>query len=151
MASTAACATLADAFAALSRTKRSLLGPARGASTLVVLTAMAELGRPRTSDLAEHLGLDVSTVSRHVAVLRREGMVTSSPDLADARNQPLTLTDEGHAELDRRRQAIACRLADQLHSWDDQQVTRLADLLCTFVLDTSAEGSLPAGPPPSRA
>ena len=38
-----------------------------------------ELGPHRVVDLVEHLGLAQSTVSKHLAVLRAGGLVTSTP------------------------------------------------------------------------
>lgn len=38
-----------------------------------------ELGPHRVVDLVEHLGLAQSTVSKHLAVLRDSGLVTSTP------------------------------------------------------------------------
>lgn len=145
MATAAACTALADAFADLTRSKRTILGDTRAASGLALLAAVGHLDRPRASDLADHLGLDLSTVSRHVAGLRRQGYLCSAPSEGDARSQPLVLTPEGAAELDRRRQALAGRLVAQLGSWDDGEVTSLADLLHHFVASTSPTGTDPAG------
>jgi DNA-binding MarR family transcriptional regulator len=144
VATAAACTALADAIADLTRAKRSMLG-AQAASTLFVLHAVQDLGRPRISDLAEHLNLDVSTVSRHVASLRREGLLAAVANQADGRSRPITLTADGEAELCRLRQGLSDRLVSQLHSWDDATVSRLAALLHDFVVSTSPTGTNPAG------
>ena len=51
----------------------------------------------RLSDLAEHLGLDRSTVSRQVAAVVSQGWVQRSGDANDARAAVLNLTTKGHA------------------------------------------------------
>jgi DNA-binding MarR family transcriptional regulator len=149
MATSEACTVLADAFAGLTRTRRTLLGPARDVSSVALLAGVERLGRPRTSDLAEHLGLDVSTVSRHVAGLRRQGLLVAEASRTDARSQPLHLTAEGRRELTRRRRDLADRLAGQLRTWDDTTVTRLASLLHEFVDTTAPVGNHPTGHHPT--
>jgi DNA-binding MarR family transcriptional regulator len=151
MATVVACAALADALAGLVRIRRAILTEPRSTPSLVLLGAVAELGEPRASDLADHLGLDVSTVSRHLTALRGQGLVTSRPLEADARSQPLSLTPAGQDELRRRHQRLTDRLARQLSGWEDERVALLADLLDDFV-DTTSPAAAPAtSPTPPRA
>ena len=128
MATTHACATLVDVFPGVLRLKRTLTNHSslQGSATLV---AVAELGHPRVSELAEHLHLDLSTVSRQVAQLRQRRLLNACPDPADGRSQQLALTPEGKSELRRTRRALVGELAQRLGDWDDADVEHLAHLL----------------------
>jgi DNA-binding MarR family transcriptional regulator len=86
-------------------------------------------GPSRASDLASHLNLDLSTVSRHVASLHRQGLVDRSPDPADGRASLLELTGSGETVLrramDQRRELLTAALS----SWTADERTTLATLL----------------------
>jgi DNA-binding MarR family transcriptional regulator len=151
MATVTACSALADALAGVVRAKRVIVSEPRSTPVLVLLGALAELGELRASDLAEYLGLDVSTISRHLSALRSQGLVTSRPSLADARSQPVSLTPAGQDELSRLHQGLTERLSDHLSGWDDERVTLLADLLDDFVHTTSTEAPSAPGPAHPRA
>jgi DNA-binding MarR family transcriptional regulator len=79
--------------------------------------------------VAAHLALDLSTVSRHVASLHRQGLVDRSPDPADGRASLLHVTATGEevlrAAMDQRRQLLSSALS----SWTPQERQALADLL----------------------
>jgi DNA-binding MarR family transcriptional regulator len=60
-----------------------------------VLHHLAASGSSRQAALAEALGLDASTVSRHVRVLVDEGLVASSRDPDDGRATLLSITGPG--------------------------------------------------------
>ncbi|MEX2503458.1 MAG: MarR family transcriptional regulator, partial [Egicoccus sp.] len=62
-----------------------------------VLLRICDQGGMRLSALAEAMGLDVSTVSRHVTRLEQDGYVTRSPDPDDGRASLLTTTEAGRA------------------------------------------------------
>ncbi len=70
------------------------------------LAAVVAAGSPRVSELADAMGLDLSTVSRQVSSLRRLGLLEAVPDATDGRSQRLTATPAGvavlHAERRRR-------------------------------------------------
>jgi DNA-binding MarR family transcriptional regulator len=128
MATTTACAALVDVFPTVLRLKRSLAATAQVAGT-APLRAMWFLRHPRVSELAEHLHLDVSTVSRQVTHLRTQGLITTNPDPADGRSQQLSLTPDGIAELVRSRESLVAQFTERLASWDDADVETLAALL----------------------
>ena len=128
MATPHACAALVDVFPDVLRLKRTLV-TASSVQGSAALAAVAELEHPRVSELAEHLHLDLSTVSRQVAQLRHRGLLGACPDPADGRSQQLTLTDEGRVELRRTRRALVGELAQRLSDWDDADVKALAGLL----------------------
>jgi DNA-binding MarR family transcriptional regulator len=128
MATTHACAALVDVFPGVLRLKRTLTTHSSLQSS-ATLVAVAELGHARVSELAEHLHLDLSTVSRQVAQLRQRRLLDASPDPADGRSQQLTLTPNGRSELRRARRALVGELAQRLGDWDDADVEHLAHLL----------------------
>jgi DNA-binding MarR family transcriptional regulator len=76
-----------------------------------VLHHLASVGASRPGQIASALGLDASTVSRHVRTLTRRGLIASVRDRTDGRASVLTLTDAGIAFLSRnvrlRREAMA--------------------------------------------
>jgi DNA-binding MarR family transcriptional regulator len=82
----------------------------------------------RMSDLAEHLGLDRSTVSRQMAAVVAGGYVLRQGDATDARAAMLSLAPLGHAV--RRRLALAFQriCVDLVADWkreDRLEFTRL--------------------------
>ncbi|MEI2776378.1 MAG: MarR family transcriptional regulator [Tetrasphaera sp.] len=86
----------------------------------------------RISALAERTHLEVSTVSRHVSGLERDGIVRRIPDPADRRAQLVTLTAEGQAALRALQEQRQGWFADLLAEWDAADVTQLIDLLTRF-------------------
>ena len=91
-----------------------------------LLVRVSENGPVRLSDLAEAVGLDVSTVSRQMGPLVSGGLITKEPDPHDGRASFLSLSARGAAVLeavsDARRQA----LADALAEWSDDERATLA-------------------------
>ncbi|WP_432562367.1 MarR family winged helix-turn-helix transcriptional regulator [Kineococcus sp. SYSU DK003] len=151
MATPHACATLVDAFPAVLRFKRALVATTAVYGT-APLAAVAELGHPRVSELAEHLRLDVSTVSRQVAHLRQRGLLEATPDPVDGRSQQLSLTAAGLDELRRSRRALVEDITGRLADWDDADVETLAELLGRLGADPPTGTGAPAGAPaPSAA
>lgn len=98
-------------------------------------------GPMRPSEVASHLGLDLSTVSRHVAGLDKAGLVVRSPDPDDGRAQLLQLTESGERALadamGRRRDLLLEVMAD----WPADDRQQLADLLTR--LDTGLTAAAP--------
>lgn len=86
------------AFAALKRGFQvSSVGLDPGA--FPVLHHLAATGPSRQVQLAEALGLDASTVSRHVRSLVGGGLVVAERDPSDGRASVLSLTDSGQQHL----------------------------------------------------
>lgn len=92
----------------------------------------------RITELASHVQLDTSTVSRHISQLERSGLVERSQDPDDGRAQRVGLTDEGREQLEasitRRRDALASSFED----WDPADLTTLDHLLSRLVADIEA-------------
>ncbi len=108
--------------------KRSVGDSADRASMSVVAT-LHRAGPLRPSDLAERIGLDGSTVSRHVSHLVDQGLVERAPDLEDARAQLLLATPAGRALLDRFWAERAAALDAVVGTWSATDRRRLVSLL----------------------
>ena len=67
---------------------------------LMMVDAMAERGQ---AGIAQALGMDKTTLSRNLKVLRKRGWVESEADAGDARRRELSLTGEGRAVLTKAR------------------------------------------------
>jgi len=100
--------------------------------TFFILKHLEVNDRMRLTELATCANLDVSTVSRHVAQLHRQGLLERSPDPDDGRAQLLTLSPVGrqrlHDALTHRRALLARALA----GWDPEDVDHLNRLLSRF-------------------
>ena len=99
-------------------------------------------GPVRPTDLAATMGLDISTVSRHLAQLHRAGLVERSADPDDRRAQRVQLSPSGRAEVDA---ALAVRrslLERSLSDWADDDVQQLHRLTTRMLasLESTEEG-----------
>jgi len=83
----------------------------------------------RATDLADHVGLDVSTISRHLRGLEDAGLLERSPDPDDRRASLLHVTDEGRLFLDRSARARIALLASATARWSPAEVAELSRLL----------------------
>lgn len=139
---------LVPALFQIARRLRQATGPAPvDQAGLVVLHRIACGEGPRPTDLATDLGLDASTVSRHLRGLADLGLVERADDPGDRRAQRVTLSPAGTrvlAEaLDRRRALLEAAVAD----WSETDRQALTSLLVRLAraLDEAAE---PAGAKP---
>jgi DNA-binding MarR family transcriptional regulator len=98
-------------------------------ASLIVLGRVAEAGNLRLSDLAADVGLDVSTVSRHVRELVDAGLVVKAEDTLDRRACRLSITRPGTTLVARARQVRAAVVREALESWSDDDRRTLATLL----------------------
>ena len=96
----------------------------------------------RVSALAEALGLDISTASRHVRQLEAGGYVVRTGDPDDRRALRVRLTRRGRAALDQAMRARADVVDRATADWPDQDratlsilMTRLADSLERLAAD----------------
>ncbi|WP_337059425.1 MarR family winged helix-turn-helix transcriptional regulator [Kineococcus sp. G2] len=145
MATTTACTALVSVLPHLLRARRHLAGTASLPGT-AALSIVREHGSLRMSEVAEGLGLDLSTVSRHVAHLRDKGLLTTSPDPDDGRSQRLSVTAAGEGELRAQRDRVVGALAARLADWDDTEVDDLARLLRKLAGTTLQEKTLQKTP-----
>lgn len=118
-----------DLFRIARRLRRSG-GPAQiDVAALMLLHRLACDGPKRSSDLAADVGLDTSTVSRHVKALDDAGLVMREPDPADGRSFRLSVTAAGTTEMVealRRRERV---VEQALGAWDDADTVVLRELL----------------------
>lgn len=141
---------LTSTLAALVRTGRHV--SARAASQLygdlpsfgwALLVPLQRDGDQRCSALASQAGVDVSVVSRQLAVLERLGFVERRPDPQDGRASLLRLTADGARALDAARDLRAEWSLTALAGWDESDARALSDLLDRLVADLATAG-LPA-------
>lgn len=128
MATPHACAALVGVLPTLLRVKRSVVGTS-GSEGVAVLDAVRHFRRPRVSEVADHLALDVSTVSRQVAHLRQRGLLNACPDPQDGRSLRLTVTPAGMDALRHYRHELVDRLVERFADWEDADVDSLTALL----------------------
>jgi DNA-binding MarR family transcriptional regulator len=106
-----------------------------------VLVVVHRLGATRASGLACELHLDLSTVSRHIGALARDGHLVIEPDPADGRAQLISLSESGEAVLQQvyanRRAAIGSVIAD----WPDADTATLTDLLRRLAHDMAVRSN----------
>ena len=101
-------------------------------SGLAVLMHLVTSGPLRTSALAERLGLDHSTASRHVAVLERSGHVERVRDPDDGRAFLLRATEAGTRAFADTRALRDSLVARVLEDWTPAQVADFAASLARF-------------------
>lgn len=101
-------------------------------SGLAVLYHLTTAGPIRTSVLAERLGLDPSTTSRHVAGLERSGHVERVGDPDDGRAFLLRATDAGRTAFEDTRALRNALIATVLQGWSEDEVTSFATALARF-------------------
>lgn len=104
------------------------------AARLKVLGAIADspqLGR----DVAAELGIDPSTVSRHLAALSREGLITHHDDLGDRRARPVMATDSGRKMYVDDLHARISRIDGAISGWSVEERDQLSTLLARLVHD----------------
>jgi DNA-binding MarR family transcriptional regulator len=120
---------VADLFRIARRLRRSG-GPAQiDIAALMLLHRLAFDGPKRSADLAADVGLDTSTVSRHVKALDDAGLVTREPDPADGRSFRLSVTSRGTEEMVAALQRRERSVEEALRPWEDADVAVLRTLL----------------------
>jgi DNA-binding MarR family transcriptional regulator len=103
-----------------------------------LLKTLATVGPQRVTDLAGYAGLDVSTVSRHVAQLASGGLIERTPDPADGRAQRVELSAAGVARFDAALNTRRVLLEKCLESWDSSDLEELDRLLNRLAADVEA-------------
>jgi DNA-binding MarR family transcriptional regulator len=91
-----------------------------------LLVRVSENGPVRLSDLADEVGLDLSTVSRQMGALVNGGLITKEPDPHDGRASFLSLSPRGAVVLESVSEARREALADALTEWSDDERATLA-------------------------
>jgi DNA-binding MarR family transcriptional regulator len=105
------------------------------------LLGRLELEPLSLKQLAEAFRLDISTVNRQIASLRRKGLVERIADPGGGLAQLLRPTRRGLAQLRADRQTRYGQIGQVLDGWDSEDVDRFHDLLAQFNLSIeSLEG-----------
>ncbi|MGP0053405.1 MAG: MarR family winged helix-turn-helix transcriptional regulator [Solirubrobacteraceae bacterium] len=126
----------------------------RGASTLSLLQLLAGGVGLRPSDLAEHLGVHPSLITRQIQELEDAGFVRVSANPDDARSLLVSLTPAGVAEQRCLREVGLDRFARFVAAWTPEEVRTLADLLEKLEQSkaaVAAQERLRAAPPRPQA
>jgi DNA-binding MarR family transcriptional regulator len=117
---------------------------AQDRTALQILFPLLHEGPMRLRDLAEHKGVDQSTVSRQAAQLVNTGLVRRDPDPADRRACLMALTDRGrdvcHELIESRRRSISLAL----QGWSEERVAQFVELFRDFNEAVETEQSLTA-------
>lgn len=110
---------------------------------MFVLHQVQANGSPRVSELADCMGLDASTASRHVRSLEDEGYLGRTGDPGDRRASRVRLTPKGRGALARAMRARAVVVDQAIAGWPDDDratlttlITRLAESLDHLTADT---------------
>ncbi len=117
------------AFARMGRIWRRRLTGTFDMASLAVLHHLECTGSARSSELADLLQLDASTMSRHVRNLEQAGYVSRGDDPDDRRAARLSITEAGsellRAEMGRRTEILRDAIAD----WPDADRATLVRLV----------------------
>jgi DNA-binding MarR family transcriptional regulator len=100
-----------------------------------LLGHVERLAPVRATDLADHVALDLSTISRHLRGLEDAGLLTRSPDPDDRRASLLSVTDEGRAFVEEAVRARTAMLAAATTDWPASDVSTLSELLTRLAHD----------------
>ena len=98
-------------------------------SALGILGTIVIRGPSRTSEVAQALGLDRSTVSRQVSAAIASGLVARDPDAKDARAAMLSLTDDGQKVQQKFAHAWNRLAMNMVSEWSYHDQTELVRLL----------------------
>ncbi len=109
----------------------------------VLLFPLCLQGPLRPAELAELVHADPSTVSRHVARLVEQGLVTRVPDERDGRASRLVVTDRGTATAEAMRRERADHLREVTADWDEDDLATLSRLLRRLAADISRGAPTP--------
>jgi DNA-binding MarR family transcriptional regulator len=97
--------------------------------TLVVLSVLHREGPMRVSELARSIGLDLSTVSRHVRTLELSGEVARTGDPEDRRAYRIAITDRGRPHIERVWAERIEWIKGLIGHWSHEDITTLTRLL----------------------
>jgi DNA-binding MarR family transcriptional regulator len=101
----------------------------------LVLKAVAAGDSVRITDLARELGVEVPTMSRHVANLTQAGYLQKAPDPADGRVWWVQLTGKAQETIARLEATRREMLSSVFSNWTRTDRDTLVDLLDRFCSD----------------
>ena len=124
------------------RMRHRVAGDPLDLSALPVLKALQQHGPMRLSALAAELGLDASTISRHVRQLEDRGLIERTGDPDDGRASRVGVSEHGLSCLEQGANARRALIAQVLHDWPDEDREQLRQLLTRFHNDLTATRTL---------
>lgn len=104
-------------------------------SAHMVLKALENDGPMRSSQVADLLQADPSTVSRQVAALVKDGLIVRRADPEDGRASLLVLTDKAGVVLKRHDQIRHQHFDQMLAGWSERDLRKFSLLLQRFTED----------------
>lgn len=110
-------------------------GEAVDLPSIYVLNVVREHPGIRVSELAGNVGLDASTVSRHIRSLEAIGYLTRVIDPRDRRASCLELTAEGLTVIAAAFESRAAMILAAMGSWSIEDQDRFIDLVVRFAED----------------
>jgi DNA-binding MarR family transcriptional regulator len=131
--------------------RRTLVADPLEPAAVVVLAAAARLAPARPSDLACDIRLDLSTVSRHLRNLERDGYLIRTEDPDDRRAQRIAPSTRGEHALAAVLQSRSAVVSAALSAWSDEDRTALTTLLRRLAddLDTASAARRRGGKDPA--
>jgi DNA-binding MarR family transcriptional regulator len=117
-------------------------GDALDYSALPILKLLTHQGPMRLSAMAQLLGLDASTVSRHARQLQDGGLLERTDDPEDRRASRLAVSEHGRTCLAKSFESRRRILTGALEDWTDQERDTLRLLLHRLVLDLATQQDL---------
>ncbi len=110
-------------------------------SAYLALRLLDTTGPAGINEIADHLRLDASTVTRQVLAMEAAGYVTRERDAQDGRRAVVTTTPAGVAALAETRAARTRVYADVLTDWSTQDRAVLAQMLTRLNDDLDAHAT----------
>lgn len=94
---------------------------------------------PSMQQVAEALGVDITTFSRQISTLEKKGLVRRTPDHADKRVNILTLTEKGAAlekQIDTRMREFIDSILAQMTEFEREMVIKSIQLLNKAIVNS---------------
>lgn len=104
-----------------------------------ILLIISNKGAMSVKNMAEHLHLDTSTVSRQAGELLKKELLKKIPSESDRRSYAYELTDKGRKMLSSSREPRQERFQKMIDQWNEGEIEEFARLLRKFnsLLDTN--------------
>ena len=111
------------------RLRRNVSATSGHSAASGLLAQLVRIGPVRAADLAEHVCLDRSTVSRHLRQLEESGDVVRRPDPTDGRAALLDVSPQGREHAEATFARTVTTLGGALSSWTPDDTDTLTTLL----------------------
>lgn len=104
-----------------------------------ILYEINRLKRPSMQQVADALGIDITTFSRQIKTLENRGLIKRTTDPADRRVNILSLTDEGEGvekDIDIRMNEFIEKILAQMTDFEREMVMKSIQLLNKTILNS---------------